>query len=459
MCGITGIYYNNINNACQIYQSLLSIQHRGQDGAGIYWCNNTENDIIKKNGLIGNTFNYEMLKNMKGNIYIAHNRYKTNNVFESFQPFFLSNDKIKISLCHNGNIINVDELLYIIKNTYKKNIDLISDSYVLTVYIFEFLNLISKDSELTFDHIIELSYNLQKKVNGSFSILLCIQNFGLIAIRDKNGIRPLSYGINTNGDYLISSETCSFNHTDFTYIDEIENGETILFNGEKHHYKYCNHIRKEYYLEPCLFEYIYFSRVDSIFNKISVYKFRYLLGQLLGKYCSSLNIDYIVPTPETSRIYAYGLSNVLKLPIQEAIILNRYINRTFICDDKKNINQKIKQKFSVIKELVEGKNLLVIDDSIVRGNTSKGIVELLKNKGANKIYFASAAPKIYNSNNFGIFIEKKEELATFKNKTNEELSKFLGVEDVFYNNLNDVLDIVKKLNPSIENMEISMFID
>ena len=315
MCGITGIYYNNINNGCQIYQSLLSIQHRGQDGAGIYWCNNTENDIIKKNGLISNTFNHEILKNMRGTIYIAHNRYKTNNVFESFQPFFLSNDKIKMSLCHNGNIINTDELLYIIKNIYKKNIDLISDSYVLTVYIFEFLNVISKDSNLTFDHIIELSYNLQKKINGSFSILLCIQNFGLIAIRDKNGIRPLSYGINNNGDYLISSETCSFNHTDFTYIDEIENGETILFNGEKHHYKYCNHIRKEYYLEPCLFEYIYFSRVDSIFNKISVYKFRYLLGQLLGKYCSSLNIDYIVPGNDDAhraiRFYCQSAANLI----------------------------------------------------------------------------------------------------------------------------------------------------
>lgn len=462
MCGITGIYYNNYNNkydnnALEIYQSLLAIQHRGQDGAGIHWFNNKSN-IYKDYGLISCIFNYNMLTKMNGNIYISHTRYKTNNILNSFQPFEIQSENLSISLCHNGNIINVKELIYLLKKNYNKEVNNESDSYVLTVYIFEFLNCTINNS-IKFEDICLLSNNLHEIIHGSFCILLSIQNFGLVAIRDKNGIRPLCYGKNNNNDYLISSETCSFNHTNYDYINDVEPGETILFNNSEQHYTYRNQITKKILFKPCLFEYIYFARTDSIINNISVYNFRYLTGKLLGKHTKHLNIDYIVPTPETSRTYCYGLSNILNIQIREAIILNRYVNRTFIIENKNNIIEKVRQKFSIIRELVEGKNILLLDDSIVRGNTSKGIVQMLKSHGANNIYFASAAPKIYSPNNFGIYIEKKEELVSYSNKTNKEIAEYIGVKEVIYNSLNDVVNIVKKLNNNIQNMETSMFMD
>ena len=242
---------------------------------------------------------------------------------------------------------DVIDLLY---KDFQKKIDFISDSHVISIYISEYLNKLTLNSVLTFDDIIELSNHLQNILEGSFSLLLAFQDFGIVAIRDKQGIRPLSYGKNKNGEYLISSESCSFNHTDFTYVSDVKAGETILFhqNGKKHYSFFQNSEVLQTYFKPCLFEYIYFSRADSHINDISVYQFRFQLGQALGKYITAKNIDYIVPTPDTSRIYAYGLSSVTNIPIQEAIVLNRYVNRTFIGENKQNIRSKIQQKFSKI---------------------------------------------------------------------------------------------------------------
>lgn len=461
MCGISGIVFKDNQNGMQIYQSLLAIQHRGQDGAGIFWANKQETNIKKSPGLINQVFDLEELKNMNGHLYLAHNRYKTNQIANSFQPFFITNEHIDISLCHNGNIINVCHIIDLLYENYQKKIDFISDSHVIGIYISEYLNKLTLNTTLSFDDIIALSNHLQNILEGSFSLLLAIQHFGIIAIRDKQGIRPLSYGKNKNGEYLISSESCSFNHTDFKYVTDIEPGETILFhqNGKKHYSFFQKSEMVKEYFRPCLFEYIYFSRADTHINGISVYQFRFQLGQALGKYITAKNIDYIVPTPDTSRIYAYGLSSVTNIPIQEAIVLNRYVNRTFIGENKQNIRSKIQQKFSIIRELIEGKNILIIDDSIVRGNTSKGIVDFVKKCDPLSVYFASAAPKIYNSNHYGIHIEKKEELITYENPSNDEIARFIGVEDVFYNDLEDVLNIVRNLNSGIKNMEISMFLE
>ena len=456
MCGITGIFYNKEKNGIEIFQSLLAIQHRGQDGAGIYWTNNDEFDIIKKSGLITQIFELNELQKMNGNMYLAHTRYKTNNIKDSYQPFIVQNNKVNISLCHNGNIINVEMLYNLLKNQYNKNVSQLSDSHLLTIYIVEYLTYELKTIEnINWELIQKLSSHLHDIIKGSYSLLLIIKDFGLVAIRDKYGIRPLSYGINENNDYLISSETCSFNHTKFNYVQDVLPGETIWFNKNgTQHFKVVNS-----FFKPCLFEYIYFSRFDSYINHISVYKFRIMLGKLLSKYIDVKNIDCIIPTPETSRIYAYGLSQELNIPIEEAIILNRYVNRTFIGENKDDIASKIRQKFSIIGELIKDKNVLILDDSIVRGNTSKGIIELLNKENPKNIYFASAAPKIYDTNKYGIHIENKTELITYKNKTNEEIAKFIGVNKVFYSDLKDVTDIIYSLNNNIKNMEISMFFD
>ena len=456
MCGISGIIYKNNNNGLEIFESLLSIQHRGQDGCGIYSID--ENDLSVGEGLIHNLFSYDKLKNMKSKIYLGHTRYKTNDVLNSFQPFILKNNYLNMSFCHNGNIINNDEIQNLIKIKY--NIEKesnISDSMVLFKFIFYFLNNeLQINNQITNNHIIKLSNDLHEIIDGSFSIIFSINNYGMVAMKDKRGIRPLVYGKNKNNDYLISSESCSLNNVlDFFDIKELNPGETIIFplKNELFSYQY-NDIN----FTPCLFEYIYFSRLDSILNNISIYTFRYKLGELLGKMLlkEKINVDFIIPTPETSRVYAYGISNIMNIPIQECIIKNRYINRTFIIENKNNISKNVKRKFSIIDEIVKDKNVLLIDDSIVRGNTSRNIINLLKEAGVKNVIFGSAAPKIINSNKYGIYIEKKEELISFRN-TNNLIAYTIGAKKIFYNDLKEIIKLINNLNSSINNLEISMF--
>ena len=459
MCGITAFLYNKENNAVEIYESLLSIQHRGQDGAGICSIITDGIDMVKNKGLIDNLCSYDTLFNMNSNIYLGHTRYKTNDVVNSFQPFHLQNDLFNMIFCHNGNIINTNEIIDILKQRYNlKNVDNESDSYLLFLLIFYYLNE-NVTQKIENNHILNLSDFLHDVLCGSFSLIIGIEGYGIIVIKDKRGIRPLIYGKNQKGDILVSSESCSVNNiSNYKIIREINPGETRVFrcNEEMFSYQY-----KNVQFSPCLFEYIYFSRLDSIVNQISVYRFRYMLGELLGNIVmkKNLDIDFIIPTPETSRVYAYGMSKIMNIPIQECIIKNRYINRTFIIENKNKIEENIKRKFAVIKEVVQNKTAVLIDDSIVRGNTSKNIIKLLKDSGMKKVIFCSASPKIYNVNKYGIYIEKKVELVTFKNESNHDIANAIGADKVYYNSLHDVTTIVNYLNPNIKNMEVSMFIN
>lgn len=461
MCGITGLMYNIKNNGLEIYESLLSIQHRGQDGAGICCVDNNKvnNKIIKGKGLICNIFLHEELKSMEGMFFLGHTRYKTNNIKDSFQPFILNNSTLKMYFSHNGNVINVGQIEELLNKSFEiENTNFYSDSYLLFQLVFYFLN---KDSDkyITDQNIVNLSNYLHRHVIGSFSIIMYIEGYGMVVMKDKYGIRPLVYGENKEGDILVSSESCSLNNVlDYQLIKEVDAGETIVFTNN---FKIFNYKYKDSVLTPCLFEYIYFSRLDSIVNGISIYNYRYELGKLLGRMLikQNKNIDFIVPTPETSRIYAYGMSEIMNIPIQECIIKNRYINRTFIIENKAKIKENIKRKFSVIKEIIKGKNVILLDDSVVRGNTSKSIIKLLRDSGANKIIFGSAAPKIFNSNKFGIYIEDKKELVTYNNKTNKAIADKIGADEIYYNELNDVKNVIKNFNTNINNMEVSMFMD
>ena len=463
MCGITGLVCQEKKNGLDIYKSLLALQHRGQDGAGIFWSHCSVNKMIKGPGLINQIFNVEKLKQMRGSLFVAHNRYKTNNIPDSYQPYFYACSYLNISVCHNGNITNCELIQKLLHERYSVPLSEIqrSDSDILSQYIFEFLKALSNGKNLTFQDIVHLSVELQNNLEGSFSLVIGIPFFGLVAIRDKKGIRPLSYGVNLDHEYLVSSETCSYGHTDFNFVRDIEPGETIFFSelGKKHYqFSKSNH-EIERLFKPCLFEYIYFSRIDSQFNNISIYEFRKALGELVAKNLKSKKFDIIVPVPDTSRSYAHSISNILNIPLQEAIILNRYVNRTFIIEHKDDISEKIKQKFSIIGEVVKNKDILIIDDSIVRGNTSKGIISSIKKHNPKSVCFASAAPKVYNSNQFGIHIEKKEELLTSiaESDKNIDIAKYIGIDEIFYTDLNDVINLVKNMNPSIQQLEVSMF--
>ena len=458
MCGLTALISNSNTNGLEIYESLLSIQHRGQDGGGICCINNGNTEMIKDKGLLFNIFSYDDLNNMKGNIFLGHTRYKTNSIKDSFQPFNIYNDKLDMCFCHNGNVINTDYITDILKDKYKiTNKEEVSDSYLLFQVIFFYLNDVF-DKKITPNDIIGLSNFLHTNVVGSYSIILSINNYGLVILKDKFGIRPLIYGKNSNNDILISSESCSLNNVlNYEIINEVNEGETIVFtlDKQKYKYQYPNSI-----LKPCLFEYIYFSRLDSIVNKISIYNCRYKLGELLGinMLKEKKNIDFIIPTPETSRVYAYGMSKKMNIPIQECIIKNRYINRTFIIENKKKISKDIKRKFSVIREIVKNKSVILLDDSVVRGNTSRNIIKLLKEAGVKRVIFCSAAPKIYGVNKYGIYIEKKEELITYKHDSNNSIAFSIGADKIYYNSLEDVVDLINKLNPNIKDMEASMFL-
>jgi amidophosphoribosyltransferase len=459
MCGITAILYNEEKDGLEIYESLLSIQHRGQDGGGIYNLSDNTIDGIKKKGLISNICSHEDLKSMKSKIYLGHTRYKTNNVHNSFQPFHLRNENFNMIFCHNGNIINTTEIAIIIEQEFDVQLDdSYSDSYLLFNLIFHYINL-NFFQKIDSTLIVKLSNFLHDTIIGSFSIVLGIENYGLIVIKDRFGIRPLTYARNEDNDILVSSESCSVNNLpNYKIIRDVKPGETIVFIGNKEtfSFQYKNSV-----LSPCLFEYIYFSRLDSILNKISVYRFRNLLGELMGKTIlkEKLKVDFIIPTPETSRVYAYGLSSYTNIPIQECIIKNRYVNRTFIIENKDKIEENIRRKFSVISEIVKDKTAILVDDSIVRGNTSKNIIKLLKDSGIKQIIFFSAAPKIYNTNNYGIYIENKEELITFENKTDHDIANAIGADKIYYNELDDVLSVINYLNPDINDMELSMFVD
>ena len=457
MCGISGVIYKNNQDAFEIYQAMLSLQHRGQDGAGIYWSNNKISGIIKKSGLIREIFTKNILQELSCKIYIGHNKYKTIKDKYSYQPFEIWDSELVISVAHSGNITNCEKIKKTLKLYYKVDTDGYSCTHILTYLIFYTLKNIIKENNnnINFYTVMVLSKYLQQNINGSFSLIIYIRGLGLVAMRDKRGIHPLSFG-KDNDDYMISSENCSFNHNRFTFVRDVNPGETILFaDGTSSIFQFNDKDNNIH--TPCLYEYIYFSRLDTTISNISVYSFRYMLGESLAKLIGNIDIDYIVPIPETSRIYAHGLSNSIGIPIQECLISNRYVNRASVGENKKGIVEKIKQKFSVVDGVINGKNILLMDDSVLMGNTSNGVVELLKNAGVNKIYMASGAPKILNTNKFGMFIEEKEDLISYKYKSTDEIAEYIGVENIFFNNLEDVLSIAKYLNPEIKSMEVSMF--
>ena len=447
MCGILGIFSKNNDIPIKIYEGLAYLQHRGQDSAGI--CNETK--CIKKNGLVKDIFTQDDLNELMSNICIGHVRYGTTGVFNdnTIQPLIKEEHSRIFSLCHNGNINNLTELSKII-NKY----DLSSDSeYILELFLYK----LKEYDEISTRNIFEVCDYLMATLKGSYSILILIQDFGMVCFRDKFGIRPLAYGI-SNGEYIISSESAVFDILGHQLVRDVFPGETIVFekNTKPRFYK-----RKNSSLNPCLFEYIYFSRIDSVLDKISVYDARYKLGMLLGERIKKINIndiDMIVPVPDSSLIFALGLQESLNIKIQYGLVKNPYIERTFIMKDDKIINKSIKRKLNVVKNVLQGKNILIVDDSIVRGNTSSHIVNLAKKAGANKIYMSSGAPPILHPNKYGIFIETRKELIAV-NRSFKNIADVLGCNQVIYNDLDEIINCLKQINPEIDGFETSMFND
>tara|TARA_Y100000389_G_scaffold188243_1_gene210604 strand:- start:2248 stop:3624 length:1377 start_codon:yes stop_codon:yes gene_type:complete len=456
MCGIIGIH--SIHSKCNIndiIEGLICLQHRGQDSVGIA----NQFQVIKKIGLVKTAFQQSELDNMENNLCIGHVRYATNgsNIHDDIQPLYTIYPR-RITFCHNGNIINIEYIRNVLKDNYNIIVKTNSDSHLLLyLYSCKIHEIISKNNcELSCDVLNMASDYIQDIVVGSFSLIIIIEDFGMVVIRDKNGIRPLIWGTNQK-ENIICSESSVLNILGHDVVRDVKPGENLVFKLDGN---VSSHIYSNSLLTPCLFEYIYFARCDSIIDGINVLDSRIQIGQLIGnKIKNTLNyndIDVIVPVPDTSITFANGIQDILKKPMRYGLIKNRYIDRTFIMKDGKMIRKNIHRKITGNEYVFKDKTVLIVDDSIVRGNTSKHIINIVKKFKPKKIIFASCSPVIRNTNQYGIYIPTKTELISY-NKDVTEIQQELGVDHLIYNDLDSIIKTLKNINPKINGFETSMF--
>ncbi len=447
MCGITAVFSKNDNIFNEAYESLYHLQHRGQDSFGFSYLDNEKQiKIYKKTGLLANNY-----VNIESNIVMGHVRYPTqgsNNINES-QPFYIEGKIHTFSLIHNGQI-DVE----MIKQKLDINFESCSDTKYLLHYI---SHLFDTYVILNDENILTIVSEIQK-LNGSFNCICLIKNFGLLCFKDKYSIRPLILG-KKNDNYILSSESISITSIDYDIVRDIYSNDIMIFD-KMSKFKILKNQNK--HLMPCIFEWIYLAREESIIYGINVYQVRKMLGKNLAHQIMDkvdlTSIDMIIPVPDTSKPVALEMSKVLNKPYSEAITKNRYVNRTFIMDSQKKRKKNIKRKLNIIDHLVRNKNIIIVDDSIVRGNTIKHIVNLLKDHGVNDIYVAISCPRIVNKNNFGIDIPDKKSLLCHK-KTNREIEKDLGIKKIFFQNIIDLENTIHSLNNTIYSFENSIFMD
>ncbi len=438
MCGIAGIYsFENIN--VDLLTALTSLQHRGQDAAGVLLFN--KKFLLKKGlGLVKDVFNDESILNLNGNVGIGHVRYTTQgeNTEESAQPMFI-NYPIGIGMAHNGNVTNTAELKNILFEKYHY-IPKTTNDLELLLYLFTAnLNI----NELTIENIFESVKYVQSIAKGAYSVLTIISDFGMLAFTDNNGIRPLLLGkkeFNSKISYCFSSESSSLDLLNYNVIKNMKGSEIVFIDKNFNIHSTVSEKGKQHF---CIFEYIYFSRADSIIFNKSVAAERIKMGKLLANQIKekNLKIDVIVDVPKSGYFAAVGLSEELNIPHKRALIPNDYIGRSFILPKQSQRESVIKQKFSIIKDVIENKNVALVDDSIVRGTTAKYIVKQLKNYGAKNVYLISAAPPLKFPCFYGINISTKEELIA--NKFNiEELKNYFGADDVIYQDLKSIKSLL-----------------
>ena len=451
MCGINGlISFNKKNIINDLYESLYHLQHRGQDAFGFSYEKDDKIKSIKEKGLLSN---YSTNKNIETNTGIGHVRYPTKglNTINEVQPLLLNSKYHNISLVHNGQIWKTDNLnKYLEIHNIQLDENITSDSIILLYLLSYHLN---KHENLTTNIIKEIILILYTILEGSFNCICLIEGYGLICFKDKFSIRPLILGKKEN-NYIISSESISITSIDYEIVNDIYNNEVHIFNDDYNKIS----LGTNFHIKPCIFEWIYLAREESYIYNVNVYKSRYKMGELIVNKIKNFikDVDYIIPVPDTSKPVALAISDFLNINYREAITKNRYVNRTFIMNTQEKRKFNIKRKLNIVKEYIENKNIIIVDDSIVRGNTIKHIINLLKKYKANDIYIVSACPEIVNGNLFGIDIPTKEELLCY-GKNKEQLIEELNVKDIFFQDINDLKKSIQIFNPQICDFEISVF--
>ncbi len=463
MCAIVGIHTQKKNVCLGLYNALTVLQHRGQDAAGMATCDELGYlRVHKRNGLVRDVFTNDEMQNLIGGTYgIGHTRYPTAGEInqKEAQPFYV-NSPFGLVLVHNGNLVNAENLRKEIQSKHKRHINSTSDSEVL---LNVFADCLSKEcnnqDDLDEKKIIKAVSHLHERVEGAYSVAILIVGYGLVAFRDPNGIRPLVYGKKSDDQYMVASESVALDCLGYTIVDDVQPGQTVIFH-KKEIFKSDYNKGK---LNPCIFEYVYLARPDSIIDNVNVYQSRLEMGKFLAEKIKKTlsreeldSIDVVIPVPDTSRNSALPISVILEKELREGFVKNRYIGRTFIMPGQKIRKKSVKQKLNTIDVEFKNKNVLLIDDSIVRGNTSKQIVEMSRAAGAKRIYFASASPKIIFPNVYGIDMPYVEELIAY-NRSTDDICEIIGADKLIYQDIEDLIKSVKDLNTNIQGFDTSCF--
>ncbi|ERP95222.1 amidophosphoribosyltransferase [Marinobacter sp. ES-1] len=461
MCGIVGIVStSNVNQL--LYDALTVLQHRGQDAAGIVTFQDNRFYLRKDNGLVRDVFHTRHMRRLAGNVGIGHVRYPTAGSSSSAeaQPFYV-NSPYGITLAHNGNLTNADDLAEDLFRTDLRHINTNSDSEVL---LNVFAHELQKQGKLnpTKDEIFSAVRAVHKRCRGAYAVIAMITGYGIVGFRDPNGIRPACYGVRENEDgqkeYMIASESVALNAAGFTMVRDIAPGEAVYIETDGTLYsEQCAEAPK---LFPCIFEHVYFARPDSIMDRVSVYKARLRMGEVLAdkvlRERPEHDIDVVIPIPDTSRTSAMQMAYQLGVKYREGFIKNRYIGRTFIMPGQKMRKKSVRQKLNPIDLEFRGKNVMLVDDSIVRGTTCKEIVQMARDAGARNVYFASAAPPVRYPNVYGIDMPSANELIAH-DRTVEEVRDLIGADWLVYQDLEDLVACVDDVNDDIDGWECSVF--
>ncbi len=460
MCGIVGIVSAEpVNQA--IYDALTVLQHRGQDAAGIMTCEGSQLFLRKNNGLVRDVFQTRHMLRLRGSMGIGHVRYPTAGCESSAeaQPFYV-NSPYGITLAHNGNLVNADELKQNLFRDDLRHINTESDSEVLLNVFAHELQRRGK-LEISEEDVFAAVAGVHRRCEGAYAAVAMITGFGVVAFRDPHGIRPLVYGkrdANKGTEYIVASESVALSSRGFDLIDDVRPGEAVFLgrNGGLSRQQCAENAT----YSPCIFEYVYLARPDSIMDDVSVYKARLRMGEVLADKILSErpdhDIDVIIPIPDTSRTAALQLANNIGVKYREGFIKNRYIGRTFIMPGQQERKKSVRQKLNAIDLEFKGKNVMLVDDSIVRGTTSQQIIQMARDAGAKNVYFASAAPPVRYPNVYGIDMPSKDELIAH-GRSIEEIATAIGADWLVYQDLKDLIQAVNKGNPDITAFDCSVF--
>lgn len=460
MCGLVGMVGKS-DVAPDIYDALTVLQHRGQDAAGIMTCNGGRFSQRKSEGLVRDVFRQNHMQKLRGSIGIGHVRYPTagSSGAALAQPFYV-NSPYGIALAHNGNLTNSEQLTRELFQDDLRHLNTDSDSEVLLNVFAHEMQTLGKLTP-TADDIFTAVSAVHRRCRGGYAAVGLVVNYGVVGFRDPLGIRPLVVGVREGAmgsEYMVASESVALDVLGFSLLGDVAPGEAIFIDMEGQlHRRQC---ASQTSLRPCIFEHVYFARPDSLMDEISVYKTRMRQGETLGKKIRrlrpDLHIDVVIPIPDTSRIAAQSMAYELGIKFREGLMKNRYIGRTFIMPGQSQRKKSVRQKLNPVPLEFEGKNVMLVDDSIVRGTTCRQIIEMARDAGAAQVYFASAAPPVRYPNVYGIDMPSASELIAH-GRTVEEVCELIGADWLVYQDLEDLVQCSLEGNPHVDGFDCSVF--